>query len=463
MDDTTVVDPGAGVGHIPTTPLPPPEDPQQSRTTIVALMISVFLMGAGMGLQGSAVSLRAGLEDFSDSMVGLIMSFNYVGLIIGSIIAPTIIRNVGYVRSFAAAASLGSASAVAHLLWIDLVPWLVFRAVTGLSLSVMFVVAESWLNSSSTSRNRGRLLSIYSVVYIVSMGAGQPLMEFFPPSSFEVFGLTTILISFCLIPVAIMRVTGEPNADREPPRLVRTFMKSPLAGSGVIAAGIMAGATWSLTPLYGQQVGMDSGAIGALMLIVSLGSMAFQWPLGWLSDTKSRRHAILWSVGGAALMAALIAMFRPAGGGLFVLIFLYGGLGMPLYSLSVALANDQFEPHEMVRAAGAIVIYYGLGSVIGPVLGSQFMRWIGPAGLFVSMALVMALLVAFVLVRMTLIPVLPKRKTRYRVYPRTTPSAFQLLRKVRVRRRPPTTANYERRSNRSTRNRRFPPGRLPHQ
>jgi MFS family permease len=303
----------------------------------------------------------------------------------------------------------------------------------------MFVVAESWLNSSSTSHNRGRLLSVYSVVYIVSMGAAQPLMGVFPPSSFEIFGITTILLSFCLIPVTLMRVTGEPSVDREPPRLVRTFMKSPLAGSGVIVAGIMAGATWSLTPLYGQQVGMNAGAIGVLMLIVSLGSMAFQLPLGWVSDTRSRRRAILWSLGGAAVMGGMIALFRPSGGLLYVLVFLYGGFGMPLYSLSVALANDQFEPHEMVRAAGAIVIYYGIGSVLGPVLASQFMRWVGPAGLFLSMTLVMALLIGFVLVRMALIPALPKRESRYRLYPRTTASAFQLLRKVRVRRKRPVS------------------------
>jgi MFS family permease len=398
-------------------------------------MISVFLMGAGMGLQGSAVALRAGLEGFSESIVGLVMSSNYIGLIIGSMVAPIIIRNVGYVRSFAASASFGAGSAIAHLLWIDPVPWIVFRAATGFSLSVMFVVAESWLNSSSTSANRGRLLSVYSVVYIVSMGAGQPIMAIFPPASFEIFGVTTILISFCLIPVAVMRVTGEPSADRQPPRLIQTFARSPLAGSGVIVAGIMAGATWSLTPLYGQQVGMDSGAIGTLMLLVSLGSMAFQWPLGWLSDTRSRRHAILWSLGAAAGAAALIALFRPSGGMLYVLIFLYGGFGMPLYSISVALANEQFEPHEMVRAAGAIVIYYGLGSVSGPILAGRLMQQVGPAGLFLFMTLVLAAMVGFVLIRMALIPALPRRKTRYRLYPRTTASAFQMLRKGRGRKR----------------------------
>lgn len=110
---------------------------------------------------------------------------------------------------------------------------------------------------------------------------------------------------------------------------------------------------------------------------------------------------------------------------------------MPLYSLSVAFANDRFEPHEMVRAAGAIVIYYGIGSVAGPVLAGQFMRRIGPEGLFLFMAMILAILIAFVLVRMTLISAVPARKAKYRLYPRTSVSAFQLLRKVRVRRKPP--------------------------
>ncbi len=423
-------------GETAVTPSPVPDS---SRTTIVAILLSVFLMGAGMGVQGSAVSLRAGLEGFADSTVGLIMSANYVGLIIGSLIAPTLVRNVGYVRSFAASASLGSASAIAHLLLINPIAWMIFRALTGLALSVMFVVAESWLNSSSTNLNRGRLLTAYSVVYLVSMGAGQPLLAIFPPGSFEIFGATSVLISVCLMPVAVMQVSGQPHADREPPRLVKTFMKSPLAGSGVVVAGIMTGATWSLTPLYGQQVGMDDGAIGVLMLLVSVGTIVLQWPVGWLSDKKSRSLAILWSAASSAVAAALIAMFRPADTMLYVLIFLYGGFGMPLYSLSVALANDHFEPHEMVRAAGAIVIYYGIGSVIGPLLGSQFMRWFGPTGLFFSMTLVLALLIAFVLVRMPLIRSLPKRAAGFRLYPRTSASAFQMLRKVRGRRNPPTS------------------------
>ena len=101
------------------SPAPPPgsgEATHRPVTTITAILLSVFLMSAGTGLQGSIISLRAGLEGFSEVMIGLIMSANYAGLVLGPLIAPPLIRNVGYVRTFAAFASIGSAAAISHVL-----------------------------------------------------------------------------------------------------------------------------------------------------------------------------------------------------------------------------------------------------------------------------------------------------------------------------------------------------------
>lgn len=411
-------------------------EPWRPVTTVTAIMISTFLMGAGTALQGSAVAMRAGLEGFPDTTIGLIMSANFVGLIIGSLISPHVIRAVGYVRSFAAFASLCSITALAHILWINPVVWIVFRLATGLCLSVMLVVVESWLNVSSTTYNRGRILSIYSVMYLGSMGAGQPLLGVFSPGSFELFGVTTILISFCLVPVALMQVTGVPQTTRQSPDLLKTFMRSPLAGFGTIVSGLITGATWSLAPRFGQGLGMADGQIGLLMILISLGTLTLQWPLGWISDRRDRRKAILWSVGIAFVSSALIGIMRSTGLPLYILIFLFGGFGMPLYSLCIALANDQLTNEQMVHAAGAIVVYYGIGSAAGPFVASLFMKAIGPAGLFLFMSMILALLLGTTGVRLVVAPHLPRiRESAFHVYPRTTAIAFGLLRRVKVRRK----------------------------
>jgi MFS family permease len=268
------------------------------------------------------------------------------------------------------------------------------------------------------------------------MGAGQPLLGVFSPAQFELFGITTVLISFCLVPVALMRVTDVPRTERQPPRLIKTFMASPLSGFGTMVSGLITGATWSLAPRFGQQLGMEGGEVGLLMLLVSLGTLTLQWPLGWISDRKDRRRAILWSVSVAFAAAALIALLRSTGPALYLLMFLFGGFGMPLYSLCIALANDQLTPEQMVQAAGAIIVYYGIGSAAGPFFSSLFMSAVGPAGLFLFMAAVLAVLLAFAAMRVAVVPLLPsRRETAYRPYPRTTAVAFELLRRVRRARR----------------------------
>jgi MFS family permease len=196
-------------------------------------------------------------------------------------------------------------------------------------------------------------------------------------------------------------------------------------------SGLIFGASWSLVPRYGQQVGVAEAQIGFLMLLVSLGTLAFQWPLGLISDRRDRRKAILLSAIVGIAAALMIAVTKASGLMLYPLVLLFGGFAMPMYSLCIALMNDQLNPDEMVHAAGAIIVYYGIGSAAGPLLGGLFMSRLGPAGLFYSMALPLGLYILFALLRVRLVPRLPRfHKSSFRVYPRTSAAAFHLLRKV---------------------------------
>lgn len=412
------------------------QDSQRPVRTIATIMVSVLLMGTGSALQGTALTLRAGIEGFSETTIGLIMSIYFVGLAAGTFLSTTVIRSVGYVRSFAAFASIASAAAFAHVLVIHPVAWIIFRAVHGLCLSVMLVVVESWLNVSSSTYNRGRVLSIYSVVYLASMGIGQPLLGRFSPATYEVFGITTILVSLSLVPMALTRVTGSPRVAQRRPRILSTFFRSRLAGTGVVISGLIFGASWSLIPRYGQRAGLGEGGIGVLMLLLSVGTLAMQWPLGWLSDRRDRRKAIFYASAVGLAAAVAIALFRPGGIFLYILVLIFGGFSMPLYSLSIALMNDQLNRDEMVEAAGALIILYGVGSTLGPLLGGPAMGRFGSQGLFYLMAGALGVLLLFVLLRLTRVPELPERiRRRYRPFPRTTYAAFSMLKKVARRRK----------------------------
>ena len=65
----------------------------------------------------------------------------------------------------------------------------------------------------------------------------------------------------------------------------------------------------------------------------------------------------------------------------------YGALAYTLYSLAVAHANDHAASDEFVSISGGLLLLYGFGTMIGPLLGAGLMSGTGPEGLFLATAL----------------------------------------------------------------------------
>lgn len=418
------------------TPALPPD---RTNTTILAIFASVFLLSTGSAAQGTAITLRAALEGFSDSWIGLTGASYFAGMLGGSFLALLVIRNVGYVRSFAAFASLASATSLAHLLVIGPLPWVIFRLIHGVCVAVVLVVVESWLNASAPNGRRGQVLSWYGLIYLAASGVGQPLIGVFRPGSFEIFALTSILISLCVMPISLAQVSGDPRIASVRVRVLGMFRKSPLGVTGVIVNGVVMGAHITLAPRYVQDMGLTEGQIGFFLLIVSAGTMAMQIPLGWVSDNRDRRLALLVSSSAGAGAALILGLVGTGGFGLLAVGFLFGGFALPLYSLALATVNDQLVSEELVEAASALYIFFGAGSVVGPLIASALMQRVGPGALYPFIAAVQLIYLLFGVLRVRLVPdfVVRGRSGTYRTMPRTTIAAFALLKKRTS--RPPKT------------------------
>ncbi|MFP4490531.1 MAG: MFS transporter [Spirochaetaceae bacterium] len=403
-----------------------------SLPTVLAIFASIFLLGAGSALQTTAISLRAGIEGFSEPMIGIISSSYYGGMLLGSLLALIMIRNVGYVRTFAAFASLASATSLVHVIVIIPFWWVLFRLVHGMCLAIVLVVVESWLNTSAPNKSRGRILSIYGIVFLAAYGLAQPLLGVFEPEGFSLFGITSILISMCVLPIGLTRVKGEaPQVMSIKINVVGMFKKTPMGSSGVIISGLVAGAHLTLTPRFAQTINLSSASIGTLLLVASLGTIVLQLPLGWISDHTDRRFALIISSGGGAVAAIGLAFAGEMGMYLMVMGFLLGGFMLPLYSLALATVNDQLAYEEMIEAASALYIFYGVGSMAGPLIAAWSMGRFGPAALYWFILLILLLYLGFGLLRVHLMPDFLVRgaKTRFRSVPRTSLVAYNLLRR----------------------------------
>ena len=125
-----------------------------------ALFLGMGFIMMAYGFQGSLLGVRAVQEEFSLTATGFMMSGYFVGYFIGAATIPNIISRVGHIRVFAALASLASIAFLLHSVFLHPYSWFFIRIITGISLSGIYVIMESWLNEKSNNETRGRILSV---------------------------------------------------------------------------------------------------------------------------------------------------------------------------------------------------------------------------------------------------------------------------------------------------------------
>ncbi len=396
--------------------------------TIVILLIGLGLLLVGIGLLGTLLGVRATVASFSNLEIGLIMAGYYVGYVVGTQVAPRVIRNVGHIRSFAAFAGLAAAASLAFGLVIHPAVWLALRVVSGLCVVALYVVVESWLNEQSAGPARGRIFSTYMMSTLIALGAGQFLLLVGDVNELTLFALATITISLGVVPIAITRVT-EPRIEVAAPFHLRQLIEiSPLGVVGSFAAGVVNGAFWGMAPVFGQRLALDEIEIALLMSATILGGALLQWPVGHLSDRMDRRTVLilasLATAGVAAVGGFIVINGYP---GLIPVSGVYGGLMFSLYGISVAHTNDHMHHEHILEATRGLLLVYGVGAFCGPLLGGLAMQLSGPVGLPGVSAATALLLALFGLYRLTRRAAPPaEEQTDYVAMVRTTPVALEM-------------------------------------
>ena len=347
-----------------------------------ALLLGVGILMLGDGLQATLLSVRASLEAFPTSTIGLIMSTFSVGFLGGSLYAPRIVARVGHIRVFAALASMASAAILIHAVFIHPVTWGALRFVSGFCLAGLYVVAESWLNDRATNETRGQLLSIYMVISYVGVAVGQLLLNLADPLGFGLFILTSVLISIAVVPL-LLSAGPTPSIEALTPMNVKQLYQiTPLGVVGAMGEGMAVAAFFAMGPVYANAMGFSLKEISLFMTAAVIGCVLLQWPIGHLSDRFDRRQVLTAVALLAGVAAAIVASFELTTLQLMLIVGVFGGLSLPLYSLVIAHANDFLEPHEMVAASGGLVLASGIGAVFGPFVSSLLMTELGPGGLF---------------------------------------------------------------------------------
>ena len=371
------------------------------------LFLGFALLMIGNGLQGTLLGLRATIENYDTTVIGLIMSCYFGGYLLGSLTTPKLLARVGHIRVFAALAAMAAICILLHGLFVHPLAWAIIRIFSGLSFAGLYVVVESWLNDLAQAGNRGRILSIYMMLSHGGLAAGQLLLPVADPAQMELFVIIAILISLALLPIALIPRSAPNFAAPARLGLRELFHASPLGVVATACAGVLGAVALGIGPVYAAQTGLQSHQIGLFIASIILGGMISQLPMGWLSDRFDHRKMILVTSCVGAFMAALCALGNPAQFPGILAAILYGGMAMPLYGLAITHTNDHLHPSQFVSASASMLIYNGIGACLGPTVAAALMDMFGPHAFFAFIAVTFAALASFVLHRMRVRPPVP--------------------------------------------------------
>jgi MFS family permease len=274
---------------------------------IGTLIMATSLIQLANGFFGTFISLRVAIEDFGPTMSGLVLSSYFAGFTLGASRCERIIERVGHIRAYAAFAGLVVAATALMPLRVGPLPWLTLRAAVGFGCAGLFVATESWLNAKAEPAQRGRVFSAYMFGTFLALALGQLLIGWAKIETAGPFNAIVALFAAALVMVSTTRA--------EPPRgtasaalpFGQLFRAAPVAVVGCLMAGLVSAAFYALVPAWMQDEGIGRDTIAIFMLVAVLGGLAFQVPVGRLSDRFDRQIVLAaLSLGFAGAAIALV-------------------------------------------------------------------------------------------------------------------------------------------------------------
>jgi MFS family permease len=394
-------------------------------------LVSTALMMLGAGVLGSLLPLRFSSLGLSDGVIGLIATAEALGFLVACLYAHKLIAPVGLERAYATFASLKSV-AILGLYFAEGVPALmVLRFLVGANAAGLAIIVESWLNALVPNEQRGRVLTIYVLVYGLFFGIGQLLARNLDVRGPDFLILAGIATTLALVPMVAIDVRAPVLPRRVTLDIAKALRTSPASVLACLLNGLILTAFTTVGPLFGERIGLDQTHIVLAMACVSLGGLCLQWPIGYVSDKVDRLYALIGLGSGILVVAAvLVTVSAHTSFALLALLFaIFGGLGESLYAVGVAHANDRAVMTDYVALSSTLLFIWSLGAAIGPTTGTYAIQLASPSAFFVYVIVLTVTFTLFAIWR------LHRRKLDHTVesreeflsYPQTSPNIYEWL------------------------------------
>lgn len=351
---------------------------------VLLLLCGLLLLTLAIAVLNTLVPLWLAHENLPTWQVGMVSSSFFTGNLLGTLLTGSLIKRFGFNRSYYLASLIFAVGCAGLGLMVGFWSWMVWRFIAGVGCAMIWVVVESALMCSGTSRNRGRLLAAYMMVYYVGTVLGQLMVSKLPTDMMSVLPWVTGMVLAAILPLLFTRIVNQNSEHQEATHVwpMLRLRQARLGVNGCIISGIVLGSLYGLMPLYLNHQGVSDSGIGFWMAVMVSAGIVGQWPIGRLADRFCRllvlRVQVFVVIMGCLAMLSNAAM-APA-------LFILGAAGFTLYPVAMAWACEKVEHHQLVAMNQALLLSYTIGSLLGPTFTAMLMQNYSDNLLFIMIA-----------------------------------------------------------------------------
>ncbi|WP_054179147.1 MFS transporter [Trabulsiella odontotermitis] len=351
---------------------------------VLLLLCGLLLLTLAIAVLNTLVPLWLAHENLPTWQVGMVGSSYFTGNLVGTLLTGRLIQRMGFNRSYYLASLIFAVGCVGLGFMVGFWSWMSWRFIAGVGCAMIWVVVESALMCSGTSRNRGRLLAAYMMVYYVGTVLGQLMVSKLPTDLMSVLPWAAALTLAGILPLLFTRIVNQQQEQHEASHVWSMFRLrgARLGVNGCVISGIVLGSLYGLMPLWLNHKGVSDSSIGFWMAVMVSAGIVGQWPVGRLADRYGRllvlRVQVFVVILGCAAMLSQAAM-APA-------LFILGAAGFTLYPVAMAWACEKVQHHQLVAMNQALLLSYTIGSLLGPTFTAMLMQNYSDNLLFIMIA-----------------------------------------------------------------------------
>lgn len=317
------------------------------------------------------------------------MASYFMGQAAPLFVLPAIVFRFGYVPMFLVFLLILSTCMAVTPFTGNLFLLMCIRFVSGIAMSGLFLISESWINTSVPNAQRGRVFGLYILLSMGALGGSQFLLTFWQGTGNVMLALSVSFCLIALIPFLLIfrRCAGVGRKVLEK-KLLR-FRWKGMASLLCPITGIAFGSYFSNAAVYAEKSGYSMTQIGIFVgAAICIGAL-LQLPVGMISDRFGRWNTLNTALSGTIFVACV--MYLVPQSSFWLLCFLSMILGVfinSFYPLSVSIVNDEILTDERVEVSASLLLSFTGGAAIGSLLGGVVIDHFGHEKLMIFLVLV---------------------------------------------------------------------------